>query len=94
MGRKWSALLGCVTELRRMTSQYSLRVEELLFATRLTPEHQPKYYFTLTRWNRDPSIGPATQREVLGTYTDIDEVIGVMKLIVSNEKEKLDERRA
>lgn len=94
VGQKWSALLSYCQELRGITSQYSLQVEALMFATRLTPEHQPRHQFVLIKWNRDPSISPATKREVLGVYTDIDEVIGVMKLLVVNEKEKLNERRA
>ena len=88
VGQKWSVLLSYCQELRGMTSQYSLQVEELMFATRLTPEHQPRYQFVLIKLNRDPSISPATKREVLGVYTDIDEVIGLVKLLVVNEKEK------
>jgi hypothetical protein len=94
VGQKWSVLLSCCQELQGMTSKYYLQVGKLMFATRLTPEHQPSYEFVLVRWNRDPYEIPATRREVLGTYTDIDEVIGLMKLLVTNEKEKLNERRA
>ena len=90
IGGKWSVLSAYSRELRALTSQYSLQVEKLMFMTRLTPEHQPRYQFIVIRWNRDPSIGPATKREVLGTYTDIDEVNGLLKLLVSNVKEKLD----
>jgi hypothetical protein len=89
VGQKWSVLLSYCQELRRMTSQYSLQVEALMFATRLTPEHQPRHQFVLIKWNRDPSIGPATNREVLGVYTDIDEAIGVMKLLVADAKERV-----
>ena len=85
VGCKWSTLLDCVTELRRMTSQYSLRVEKQLLST----EGLPPYQFVLVKWNRDPSIGPATLREVLGVYVDIDEAIGVMKLLVADAKERV-----
>lgn len=75
-------LRKALDELHRITVQYYVLVEE--HAT--TKEIR----FCLVKWNRNPSISPATKREVLGVYTDIDEVIGLVKLLVVNEKEKLD----
>lgn len=83
---KWYLLDNLYKELKACTTQYQLQIERLAITDEIR--------FSLVKWNRDPSISPATKREVLGVYTDIDEVIGVMKLLVVNEKEKLNERRA
>lgn len=88
MGSKWDAISFYHAELNKITRQYTLEIEKSVVSTSTVP-----YRFVLIRWNRDPSFSPATQREVLGEYTDLDEIIGVLKLLVANEKEKVNERR-
>lgn len=88
MGDKWGELSRYYTELNMITRQYSLIVEKAVMSTAPAP-----YRCILMRWNRDPSSTHATKQEVLGVYQDLDEIIGVLKLLVANEKEKVNERR-
>lgn len=91
MGSKWDAISFYHAELNKITRQYTLQIEKSVDS--FVSTSPATYRFVLIRWNRDPSFSPATQREVLGEYTDLDEIIGVLKLLVANEKEKVNERR-
>lgn len=85
VGHRWSVLTDCIQELRKYTLQYAVEVLEMT-----SSRHPSRHEFELFRWNRDPSVGSASKREILGVYKDIDAVIGVLKMLIANEKEKLD----
>jgi hypothetical protein len=75
-------------QLREWTNQYSLNVEQAVFSGA-----EPKFRFVLSRWNRNPADKAATSMEFICEHTDIEQMIDVLTILVSVEKEKVMERR-
>lgn len=88
IGRHWTTLWGLIEEIKHETLQYSIVVEHTPFS-----HVEPKYRYILLRWNRDPADRHATTKEFICEHTDIEQMINVLQILLSVEKEKAKERR-
>ena len=87
VGADWSELEYLSVELRRVTLKYMLIVEQGMLS-----HVEPRHRFLLIKWNRNPAERFASQKEVVCEHSDIRNMINVLTMLVSVEKELKKER--
>jgi hypothetical protein len=84
---KWEELDYLANQLKNLDWSYDVQVERLILGA-----HE-RYRFVLVRWGPRKHANDSPKREELGTYKAVEEIIPILKLLISTEEDKLKEVR-
>lgn len=82
---QWEELEYLAKRLNQMNWAYSVEAERSIFGS------LPAHRFVLIKWEARKHANDSPKREEVGTYKTMDEIIPMLKLLISVEEDKLKE---
>jgi hypothetical protein len=81
----WEELEFLAKELKDMNWAYDVVAERCVFGA------YERHQFVLIKWHPRLAINDSPKREELGTYKTMEEIVPILKLLISTEEDKLKE---
>lgn len=82
---QWEELEYLAKKLKNMNWTYDVVAERSIFGS------LPAHRFVLIKWEARKSINDSPKREEVGYYKTMEEIIPMLKLLISAEEDKLKE---
>ena len=82
---QWEELEYLAKKLKQMNWSYSVEAERSIFGS------LPAHRFVLIKWVPRKSANESPKREEVGYYKTMEEIIPMLKLLISAEEDKLKE---
>ncbi len=83
---QWEELEYLAKRLKQINWSYSVEAERSIFGS------LPAHRFVLIKWEQRQRLTDSPKREVVGEYKTMEEIIPMLKLLISVEEDKLKEQ--
>ncbi len=80
---QWEELEYLAKRLKQVNWAYAVEVEKSIFGS------LPAHRFVLIKWGQRQHVNDSPKREELGTYKTMEEIIPILKLLISTEEDIL-----